>query len=77
MGCTMGKKIKKGKLCRVRNRIDLIGEVVKIENKFVRIKIPHFKGHLEYPMDLVEEIEDDSFLGEVSGFKSKHYDAYK
>lgn len=62
----MKKKISKGKFCRVKNRVDLFGEVVKVENRFVRLRVPYFKGQLEYPIDLVEQIEDEDFLEEIS-----------
>lgn len=42
---------------RVRNRIDLIGRITKMDDRFVCLKIPSFKGCLEYPSRLVEVIE--------------------
>jgi len=46
---------------RVRNRVDLIGKVVKVNGKFVCLDIPNFKGYLEYPSTLVEFMEDFEF----------------
>ena len=46
---------------RVRNRIDLIGKVIKINGNFVCLDIPNFKGYLEYPSTLVEFMEDFEF----------------
>lgn len=42
---------------RVRNRVDLVGVVTKIDKRFVCLKIPSFKGCLEYPSNLVEIIK--------------------
>ena len=46
---------------RVRNRIDLIGKVVKINGNFVCLDIPNYKGYLEYPSTLVEFIDGFDF----------------
>lgn len=46
---------------RVRNRVDLIGKVVKVNGNFVCLDIPNFKGYLEYPSTLVEFMEDFEF----------------
>ncbi|HDO19514.1 MAG TPA: hypothetical protein ENG74_02180 [Thermoplasmatales archaeon] len=45
---------------RVRNRIDLIGKVVKINGNFVCLDIPQFKGNMEYPIDLIEFINGEN-----------------
>ena len=42
---------------RVKNRIDLVGVVTKMDKRFVCLKIPDFKGCLEYPSNLVEIME--------------------
>jgi len=39
---------------RVKNRIDLVGVVTKMDKRFVCLKIPDFKGCLEYPSNIVE-----------------------
>lgn len=58
----MGEQIREGSFCRVKNRIDIVGRVIRIDDKFVCLDVPHFKGSLEYPLDLVEFIENGPFL---------------
>lgn len=47
---------------RVKNRSDLIGRVIRIDDRFVCLDIPDFKGYLEYPIELVEIIENENGL---------------
>lgn len=47
---------------RVRNRVDLVGKVVKVNGNFVRLEIPNFRGYLEYPLRLVEILNDSLHL---------------
>jgi len=61
LGCTMDGQIREGSFCRVRNRIDIVGKVIKIDGNFVCLDVPQFRGNLEYPMSLVELIETNNF----------------
>ncbi len=47
---------------RVKNRIDLVGVVTKMDKRFVCLKIPDFKGCLEYPSNIVEIIEESNLI---------------
>jgi len=58
----MEEQNRKGSFCRVKNRIDIVGRVIRMDDKFVCLDVPHFKGSLEYPLSLVEFIENGSFL---------------
>ncbi|EMR73609.1 hypothetical protein MBGDN05_00545 [Thermoplasmatales archaeon SCGC AB-539-N05] len=53
----MKEKIQEGCFCRVRNRIDIIGKVTRINRNFVCLDIPQFKGNMEYLSDLVEFVD--------------------
>lgn len=53
----MSKKIQEGCFCRVRNRIDIVGKVIKVDRNFVCLNIPQFKGNMEYLSDLVEFVD--------------------
>jgi len=49
-------KLEEGIFCRIRNRIDLYGKVVKVDGKFARLELPEFKGFIEYPVNLLEPV---------------------
>lgn len=53
----MNDKIQEGCFCRVRNRVDIVGKVVKKDKKFICLDIPGFKGNMEYHSDFVEYID--------------------
>ncbi|HEC81222.1 MAG TPA: hypothetical protein ENI42_02180 [Thermoplasmatales archaeon] len=63
----MVEQVREGDFCRVRNRIDIVGRVVKKGENFVRVDVPNFRGFLEYPLNLVETIENGAVLKERNG----------
>ncbi|HHH80211.1 MAG TPA: hypothetical protein ENL13_04850 [Thermoplasmatales archaeon] len=63
----MDEQIREGNFCRVKNRIDIIGKVVKKGENFVRLDVPNFRGIMEYPLTLVEFIDNGAVLHEESG----------
>ncbi|KAA0007926.1 MAG: hypothetical protein J7L32_03720 [Thermoplasmata archaeon] len=63
----MDEQIREGNFCRVKNRIDIIGKVVKKGENFVRLDVPNFRGVMEYPLTLVEFIDNGAVLHEESG----------
>ena len=62
----MDEQIREGNFCRVKNRIDIIGKVVKKGENFVRLDVPSFRGVMEYPLNLVEFIDNGAVLHEES-----------
>ncbi len=53
----IANEIKEGVFCRVKNRIDIVGKVTRVNGRFVCLEVPQFKGSVEYPMNLVEYID--------------------
>jgi hypothetical protein len=61
LGCKMESKLQEGTFCRIKNRIDLYGKVIKIDGKFARVELPEFRGNIEYPLNLLEPVELNNF----------------
>ncbi|MCD6108717.1 MAG: hypothetical protein J7J89_04540 [Thermoplasmata archaeon] len=49
-------ELEEGAFCRIKNRIDLYGRVIKIEGRFARVELPEFRGFIEYPINLLEPV---------------------